>query len=117
MRRTIADSLGGLHSYAYDRAGRLTVIETPAVGRITLGQGRAIGEDGQAFSFRVTNEETGEVATVSEWAERVDQAVYDRVAADKQDNGLIDDDLFATKARGFLTIERAYPNLGQITRW
>lgn len=73
--------------------------------------------DGRDFQYQITNEETGRVETVSEWAERVPKETYDRVAADKTDNGIIDDDVFALKERGYLTPKRSYPNLGQITRW
>jgi len=72
---------------------------------------------GQRMRFQITNEETGAVETVSEWAERVPKEVYDRIGADKSDNGLIDNDSFASKAHGFLTASRQYPNVGQITRW
>ena len=78
---------------------------------------QAITADGQQLPVTIRNEEYGTTARVMEWAERVPKEVYDRIAADKQDNGLIDDDDFGFKRRGFLTAERNYEDLGQITEW
>ena len=78
---------------------------------------QAIAAGGQRLEVAIRNEEDGATARVMEWAERVPKEVYDRIAADKQDNGLIDDDDFGFKRRGFLTAERNYENLGQITEW
>ena len=78
---------------------------------------QAVAADGQRLPVTIRNEEDGTTSRVTEWAERVPQEVYDRVAADKEDNGLIDDDDFGFKRRGFLTAERNYENLGQITEW
>ena len=78
---------------------------------------RALDADGRAVTVPIRNEETGATARVREWGERVPQEVYDRVAADKQDNGIIDDEEFGFKRRGFITAERRYPDVGQITEW
>ena len=78
---------------------------------------QAITADGQRLEVAIRNEEYGTTARVGEWAERVPKEVYDRIAADKEDNGLIDDDDFGFKRRGFLTAERNYEDLGQITEW
>ena len=78
---------------------------------------QAIDADGQRVPITVRNEEDGTTAQVLEWAERVPQEVYDRVAADRQDNGIIDNNEFGTKRRGFVTAERRHADLGQITRW
>ena len=78
---------------------------------------QAIAADGSRVPVVIRNEEYGTTAEVTEWAERVPQEVYDRVGADKQDNGIIDDDDFGFKRRGFVTAERNYEDLGQITRW
>jgi Family of unknown function (DUF6384) len=45
------------------------------------------------------------------------KSVYDRVGADKADNGVIDDNAMGTKRRGYLTFERKHPDVGQITAW
>lgn len=78
---------------------------------------QALGTDGQPVPFPIRNEETGVTRPVSVWGERVPQEVYDRVGADKQDNGIIDDEEFGFKRRGFITAERRYPDVGQITEW
>ena len=78
---------------------------------------RALDADGRAVTVPIRNEETGATRRVSEWGERVPQEVYDRVAADRQDNGIIDDEEFGFKRRGFITAERRYPDVGQITEW
>ncbi len=78
---------------------------------------QAVAGDGQQLPVTVRNEEDGSTARVTEWAERVPKEVYDRIANDRQDNGIIDDDDFGFKRRGFVTAERNYEDLGQITRW
>ena len=78
---------------------------------------RALGSDGQPVPFPIRNEETGVTRPVSVWGERVPQEVYDRVGADRRDNGIIDDEEFGFKRRGFITAERRYPDVGQITEW
>ena len=78
---------------------------------------RAVAPDGTRVPVVVRNEEYGTTAEVTEWAERVPKEVYDRVGADKKDNGIIDDDDFGFKRRGFVTAERRYEDLGQITEW
>ena len=78
---------------------------------------QAVAPDGTRVPVVVRNEEHGTTAEVTEWAERVPKEVYDRVGADKKDNGIIDDDDFGFKRRGFVTAERLYDDLGQITEW
>ncbi|MBK8285434.1 MAG: hypothetical protein IPK97_11480 [Ahniella sp.] len=78
----------------------------------------AVDADGQILKLPVTSEETQQVETVSRFAIRVPQSVYDQVRADKQDNGLIDAAVVGTKIRGELepryTVEIAG---GTITDW
>ena len=78
---------------------------------------QAVAGDGQQLPVTIRNEEDGSTARVMEWGERVPKEVYDRIASDRQDNGIIDDDDFGFKRRGFMTAERNYEDLGQITRW
>ena len=78
---------------------------------------QALAPDGTLVPMVIRNEEYGITAEVTEWAERVPRDVYERVRADKQDNGIIDDDDFGFKRRGFVTAERKYEDLGQITEW
>ncbi len=78
---------------------------------------QALDTQGQPLPRRITNEETGVVETVTEWGERVPESIYDAVRRDREDNGIIDDDRFGAKRRGFLEPERRHADLGQITRW
>ena len=73
--------------------------------------------NGQLVELEVTNEENGRTETVSVWAERVPRASYERVGADKGDNGIVDENEFANKRRGYTTLERQHEDLGQITEW
>jgi hypothetical protein len=77
----------------------------------------AIDGRGEVVALPVRNEETGRTEVVRQWGERVLEDVYDRVAADKADNGIIDDDDFGKKLAGRLEVDRRYENLGQITEW
>jgi hypothetical protein len=78
---------------------------------------QAIGPNRRPLSVKIRNEETGGIEEVTEWGERVEKEIYDRVARDYEDNNVVDDNLFGRKRRGFLEPERRYPLLGQITRW
>ena len=78
---------------------------------------QALGADGEPVPVPIRSEETGGTRLVQQWAERVPQDVYDRVAADKGDNGIIDDEEFGFKPRGYVTAERRYADIGQITEW
>ncbi len=76
---------------------------------------QAVDAQGRQLQLPIRSEEDRVVRRVLEWGERVSREIYDRVAADKQDNGIIDDDHFAWKRRGFITAERRYPDVGRIT--
>ncbi|WP_146151911.1 DUF6384 family protein [Ahniella affigens] len=78
----------------------------------------AVDADGQVLSIPVINEETQQVNDVRIFAVRVDESEYHRVREDKQDNGLIDQPIVGTKARGDL--EPTYQVKvvgGTITKW
>lgn len=78
----------------------------------------AIDTDGQVQSLPILNEETGETETVSMWGVRVPQSVYNAVAADKRDDGIIQTNTVGRKSDGFLEVEYAMPVLGgAITQW
>src|SRR5690606_5992108 len=49
----------------------------------------ALDAEGKALSLPILNEENGETEVVSIWGVRVPEAVYDAVAADKRDDGII----------------------------
>jgi hypothetical protein len=55
---------------------------------------------------------------VSKWGLRVDESVYQQIAADKQDDGIIQNHDFGLKRRGQLAPEYAMPTTGAaITAW
>ncbi|MHA1560462.1 MAG: DUF6384 family protein, partial [Alphaproteobacteria bacterium] len=78
----------------------------------------AIGPDGIAVERAITSEEDGTTETVSAWGVRVSEAVYSAAVADKQDDGIIQDDLVGEKIRGDLEITWLMDALGgAITDW
>jgi len=78
----------------------------------------ALDGDGKALSLPILNEENGETEVVSIWGQRVPEAVYDAVAADKSDDGIIQVNQVGRKAYGFLDVEYTMPVLGgAVTRW
>ena len=86
---------------------------------------KAQGKDGNDLTMKVKNEETGNIESVTQWGERVPEEIYEGVKADKLDNEIIDNSLFGTKSRGYLSPQirikdSSGKNLdirGQITQW
>lgn len=78
----------------------------------------ALDAAGKTLSLPILNEENGETEVVSSWGLRVPESVYDRVAADKRDDGIIQINEVGRKSDGFLEIEYNMPVLGgAVTRW
>jgi hypothetical protein len=78
----------------------------------------AVPPRGEALRLPVTSEEDGRTRTVSAWGLRVDEATYNRVAADKRDDGIIQENLVGRKRRGVLEREYTVPTTGAaITEW
>lgn len=78
----------------------------------------AIDADGHTLSLPILNEENGETETVSMWGVRVPESVYNAVAADKRDDGIIQANEVGRKSDGFLEVEYLMPVLGgAVTRW
>jgi hypothetical protein len=78
----------------------------------------AVDEGGNALAMPVRNEEDGKVYTVRKWGVRVDQATFDRIAADKRDDGIVQDYVIAVKTRGQLQPEYRVATSGAaITEW
>jgi type II secretory pathway component PulM len=78
----------------------------------------ALDSDGEVLSLPILNEENGEVEVVSHWGVRVPENVYDGVAADKLDDGIIQINEVGRKSDGFLDVEYNLPVLGgAVTRW
>jgi uncharacterized protein YaaR (DUF327 family) len=78
----------------------------------------ALDENGVALTQPILNEENGQIERVSLWGLRVPEDVYRRVAADKQDNGIIEQNIVGLKQFGFLDVDYVLPVLGgAVTRW
>ena len=85
----------------------------------------AYGPDGQPVKVPITNRETGKTEYVSTWGEQVPEAVFNRLAADKQGDGVLDEKLFGEKERGSRTVNidlhdasgAPLVRQGQITSW
>ena len=73
---------------------------------------RAVDSEGREVEMPIRDEIEGTTREVSRWGERVPKSVYDNIAIDKKDNGLIDDASFAKKDRGYLQPAYHKPQLG-----
>lgn len=62
----------------------------------------AVTSDGQRLSRPVVSEEDGKTRHVKRWAMRVNEKTYNSVAADKGDDGIVQNKLFGEKARGYI---------------
>jgi hypothetical protein len=78
----------------------------------------AVTPDGEVLSLPVRSEEDGTVETVSIWAVRVPEATFEAVAADKREDGIVDDNRLGEKPRGALEPTWLMPvEDGAITSW
>lgn len=78
----------------------------------------AVDPDGRVLARPVRNEETGTTSVVRRWGLRVDEATFERVVADKQDDGIVQDYVFGEKRAGVLEPRYRFPTTGgAITSW
>jgi len=78
----------------------------------------AIDGSGKVVPQSITNEETGAQEMVSTWGVRVDESTFQAIAADKQDDGIIQNNVFGRKKKGYLEPEYLIPTPGGfITSW
>jgi hypothetical protein len=78
----------------------------------------AVSADGRVQQVPVLNEESGRIEHVSKWGLRVDEDVFRRIAADKQDDGIIQQRKFGVKQSGQLEPDYLMPTTGAaITQW
>ncbi len=78
----------------------------------------AVTADGSTLTLPVRNEEDGKVYKVNKWALRVSEQLYEQIAADKSDDGIIQQRDFGVKRRGQLTPDYAMPTTGAaLTDW
>lgn len=77
-----------------------------------------ITSNGERQRVRVQNEEDGRYHIVSSWGLRVDEETFEAVVADKQDDGIVQDDIVGRKPVGVLVPEYRVPTTGAtITEW
>ena len=78
----------------------------------------AISSDGGRLTLPIRNEEDGEIYRVNRWGIRVDEATFQSVAADKRDDGIIQQAVVGEKLPGLLEpTYRVATGGGAITRW
>ena len=78
----------------------------------------AVAPNGAKLTLPIKSEETQRTKRVDQWGLRVDEATYNRVRADKQDDGIIQNDLVGRKRRGVLEREYTIQTTGgAITEW
>ena len=78
----------------------------------------AVTAEGRTLTLPVLNEEDSRTYQVSQWGLRVDEQVYRQIAADKEDDGIIQNRDFGVKRRGQLAPEYIMPTTGAaITAW
>ncbi len=78
----------------------------------------AIDASGRRLTLPILSEETGRVERVSNWGLRVDEATWNRVAADKADDGIIQQRTVGRKVAGELEPDYLIETTGgAITRW
>jgi len=77
-----------------------------------------VANDGKVLTLRVRSEEDGQLHQVKRWGLRVDEETFQRVAADKKDDGIIQQNRFGVKRAGSLETEYLMPTSGAaITTW
>lgn len=78
----------------------------------------AVDANGNVLRRKVRNEEDGRIYDVNKWGVRVDEATFEAVAADKRDDGIIEDYVLGTKTAGNLEPNYRVPTTGAtITKW
>ncbi|MDZ4761097.1 MAG: DUF6384 family protein [Alphaproteobacteria bacterium] len=77
-----------------------------------------VAPGGRVIEVPIVSEETQKSERVDKWAQRVEKAVFDKVAADKAPDQIIQNDILGYKARGVLepTFDVPAPG-GAITQW
>lgn len=78
----------------------------------------AIAPDGETLTLPIRSEEDGRVRSVARFGLRVDEATFQRVAEDKRDDGIIQNDIVGVKRRGELDPDYRIETTGAaITDW
>jgi DNA repair exonuclease SbcCD ATPase subunit len=78
----------------------------------------AVSADGKRLELAVTSEEDGKTRTVKQWGLRVKESVFEQIRRDKMDDGIINNNVFGAKKRGYLKPQYLIPTTGgAITQW
>jgi hypothetical protein len=78
----------------------------------------AVTPEGRVLPLPVQNEEDGRTTTVSKFGVRVNADVFNQIARDKQDDGIVQRNRLGEKRRGELDVNYAFPVMGgRITTW
>nr|WP_321455435.1 DUF6384 family protein [uncultured Cohaesibacter sp.] len=78
----------------------------------------AVTSGGELLSFPIVNEETNKVETVKKWGVRVPLSTFNTVRDDKMDDGIMQNNILATKPKGALEPVYSMPvSGGAITQW
>ncbi len=78
----------------------------------------AIDKNGNKITVPIVNEETGKISRASKWGLRVEKSIYDQVARDKQDDGIVQNHIFGNKEIGKIAVDYRFPTTGKaITSW
>ncbi len=72
----------------------------------------AVTPQGKRLTVPITSEENGKTYTVQQWGLRVDESLYDKIRQDKLDDGIIQNNRFGMKERGYLTPRYLMPTTG-----
>ena len=101
-----------------ERSGVWRVPDVNAAARNYYVIVEPVAPDGEVLEVEITSEETGKETKVSKWGVRVDQDVFERVAADKRDDGIIQNNILGEKKKGYL-FPKYPPHVGggAITSW
>ena len=86
------------------RPGQLSGIDRKFNGRVSglYLIVEAITPAGKRLTLPIANgEKSGQIFRVKQWGEQVEQRIWDRIVADKKADGVVDENVFARKARGF----------------
>lgn len=78
----------------------------------------AVTPKGERLTVPITSEEDGRTRSVSQWGLRVDDDLFERIRRDKTDDGIIQNNRFGVKERGYLNPHYLMPTTGgAITQW
>ena len=72
----------------------------------------AVTSQGKRLTVPITSEENGKTYNVQHWGQRVDESLYDKIRRDKLDDGIIQNNRFGVKERGYLSPQYLMPTTG-----